>query len=384
MALVVLSGNIMADPHSEAPLQRLALHGLHEELGARMVPFAGYDMPVQYPAGIIAEHTHTRLAASFFDVSHMGQVSVRGDNPAKAIEALVPADILNLAPGRVRYTQLTNDGGGIIDDLMITNVGDYLYLVINASRRAEDLTCLQAGLGGYGVAVLDRSLFALQGPAAAQVMSRFAPGAETLSFMSSAPFIVDRCPLAVTRCGYTGEDGFEITVPSADAERIARALLAEQEVLPAGLGARDTLRLEAGLCLYGNDIDETTTPVEAGLAWSIAKRRRNDGGFRGAAVIQRQIQEGADRRLVGIQPAGRAPVRPPADIQNLAGASVGQITSGGFGPTIGGPIAMGYVEGDYAAPETEITVRVRGKPLPARIVTLPFVPHRYFKSEEKK
>lgn len=369
----------MTGPVSEAPLTRLALHSLHEELGARMVPFAGFEMPVQYPAGIIAEHAHTRNSASFFDVSHMGQVSVRGTDPASAMESLVPGDICNLAPGRVRYTQLTNDRGGIVDDLMITNVGDYLFLVINASRRAEDLACLEAGLEGCELAVLDRSLFALQGPAAAQVMSRFAPGAETMPFMSSAPFVVDGCPLAVTRCGYTGEDGFEITVPSADSERMARALLAENEVEPAGLGARDTLRLEAGLCLYGNDIDETTTPVEAGLSWTIGKRRKTEGGFPGHATIQGQLQNGVDRRFVGVQPEGRAPIRPPAEIFNLSGEPIGQITSGGFGPTVSGPVAMGYVMPDYAAPETKMTVNVRGKQLPARIVVLPFVPHRYYR-----
>lgn len=369
----------MTDSASEGPLSRLALHNLHEELGARMVPFAGFEMPVQYPTGIIAEHDHTRNSASFFDVSHMGQVSIRGHDPASAMESLVPGDVCNLAPGRVRYTQLTNDRGGLIDDLMITNVGDYLFLVINASRRTEDLACLRAGLEECEVTVLDRSLFALQGPAAAQVMSRFAPGSELMAFMSSAPFVVDSCPLAVTRCGYTGEDGFEITVPSGDSERIARALLAEKEVEPAGLGARDTLRLEAGLCLYGNDIDDTTTPVEAGLSWTIGKRRRKEGGFPGDAVIQSQLESGVDRQFVGVQPEGRAPVRPPAEIFSLSGEPIGRITSGGFGPTISKPIAMGYVMPDYAAPDTQLTVNLRGKQLPAKIVALPFVQHRYYK-----
>lgn len=374
----------MVGQQSDAPLKRLALHGLHEELGARMVPFAGFHMPVQYSAGIIAEHAHTRDAASFFDVSHMGQVSVRGVDPAAAMETLVPGDIRALAPGRVRYTQLTNDDGGIVDDLMITNVGDYLFLVVNASRRAEDLECLRAGLNGYDLAELDRALFALQGPAAAKVMSRFAPGAEAMSFMSSAPFVVDGCPLAVTRCGYTGEDGFEITVPSVDADRMARALLAENEVKPAGLGARDTLRLEAGLCLYGNDIDETTTPVEAGLSWSIGKRRRSEGGFPGDRIIQNQLEQGAGRRFVGIRPEGRSPVRPPAEILSESGDTIGRITSGGFGPTVGGPIAMGYMDREYAEPGTEVGVAVRGKSLPARVTALPFVPHNYYKGEENR
>ncbi|MBT5049171.1 MAG: glycine cleavage system aminomethyltransferase GcvT [Rhodospirillaceae bacterium] len=372
----------MVGPQSETRLKRVALHDLHVALGARMVPFAGFEMPVQYPAGIMAEHTHTRESASLFDVSHMGQVSLRGVDPAAAMETLVPGDIRALAPGRVRYTQLTNDRGGIIDDLMITNVGDYLFLVINASRRAEDLACLQGGLAGYELAELDRALFALQGPAAGKVISRFAPGAEVMPFMSSAPFVVDGCPLAVTRCGYTGEDGFEISVPSADAERMARALLAENEVEPAGLGARDTLRLEAGLCLYGNDIDETTTPVEAGLAWSIGKRRRSDGGFPGDRIIRTQLEIGADHRFVGIRPEGRAPVRPPAEILDQTGAPIGRITSGGFGPTVGGPIAMGYMDRDHAEPGTAVMVTVREKSLPAIVTPLPFVPHHYYKGEE--
>lgn len=372
----------MVDHQSDATLKRTPLHDLHVELGARMVPFAGFNMPVQYPAGILTEHLHTRQLVSFFDVSHMGQVSIRGTDPAAAMEKLVPGDIQALAPGRLRYTQLTNEQGGIIDDLMITNVGDYLFLVVNASRRAEDMDCLQAGLGGYEIAELDRALFALQGPAAATILARFAPGAEIMPFMSSAPFVVDGCPLAVTRCGYTGEDGYEISVPSADAERIARKLLAESDVEPAGLGARDTLRLEAGLCLYGNDIDEATTPVEAGLAWSIGKRRRSEGGFPGDKIIQDQLQNGAARRFVGIRPEGRAPVRPPAEILDETGAAIGRVTSGGFGPTVGGPIAMGYIDRDQAKRGTEIIVTVRGKPLPAKIAALPFVPHGYYKGEE--
>jgi len=369
-----------SDHQSGAALKSTPLAGLHEELGARMVPFAGYLMPVQYPDGIIAEHKHTRSAASFFDVSHMGQLAIRGKEPAAAIERLVPGDIQSLPPGRVRYTQLTNDAGGIIDDLMVTNVGDYLFLVVNASRRDIDLVCLRRGLGGYEIEELDRALFALQGPLASRVIARFAPGAEDLPFMAAAPFVVDGIPLAVTRCGYTGEDGFEITVPAADAERLARALLAEQEVKPAGLGARDTLRLEAGLCLYGNDIDETTTPIEAGLAWTIGRRRREEGGFPGAQQILAQLSGGPRRSLVGLIPEGRVEARAPAEIRNDAGMTIGKVTSGGFGATIGGPVAMGYVESAYAAPDTSVAVIVRGKPIAARIVTLPFVPHRYRKS----
>lgn len=361
-------------------LKSTPLAELHEALGARMVPFAGYSMPVQYPDGIIAEHNHTRSAASFFDVSHMGQVAIRGKTPAQAIERLVPGNILSLPAGRVRYTQLTNDAGGIIDDLMVTNVGDYLFLVVNASRRDIDLACLRRGLDGYSIEELDRALFALQGPQASRVIARFAPGAEDLPFMASAPFVVDGIPLTVARCGYTGEDGFEISVPAPDAERLARALLAEQEVRPAGLGARDTLRLEAGLCLYGNDIDETTTPIEAGLVWSVGRRRREEGGFPGSQNILAQLADGAPRTLVGIIPEGRAVARPPAEIQSDTGITIGNITSGGFGATIGGPVAMGYVESARAVPDSAIIVIVRDKPISARIVTLPFVPHRYHKS----
>lgn len=369
-----------AGHQSNTALKNTPLIGLHEELGARMVPFAGYSMPVQYPDGIIAEHNHTRSAASFFDVSHMGQLAIRGENPAQAIERLVPGDIQSLPSGRVRYTQLTNETGGIIDDLMVTNVGEYLFLVVNASRRDIDLACLQRGLGGYEIEELDRALFALQGPLASRIIARFVPGAEDLPFMAAAPFVVDGVPLAVTRCGYTGEDGFEISVPAENAESLARALLADQAVKPAGLGARDTLRLEAGLCLYGNDIDETTTPIEAGLVWSIGRRRREEGGFPGAKQIRAQISEGPGRTLIGLIPQGRAVARPPAEIQNDSGIAIGTVTSGGFGATIGGPVAMGYVESAYAAPDTPIAVIVRDKPMAARIVTFPFVPHNYHKS----
>lgn len=365
---------------SDIALKKTPLHGLHEELGARMVPFAGYLMPVQYGDGIIAEHTHTRSSASFFDVSHMGQLAVRGRLPAEAVERLVPGDIRSLAAGRVRYTQLTNDTGGIIDDLMVTNVGEYLFLVVNASRRDVDLNRLRRGLVGCDVEELDRALFALQGPMASRIIARFAPGAEDLRFMAAAPFVVDGIPLAITRCGYTGEDGFEISVAAPAADKIARALLAEHEVRPAGLGARDTLRLEAGLCLYGNDIDETTSPVEAGLDWTIGRRRRTEGGFPGDKEILAQLSGGPSRRLVGIVAEGRAVARPPAEIRDEAGHAVGKVTSGGFGATIGGPIAMGYVDAACAEPETPVAVVVRDRPIPARVVGLPFVPHRYHKS----
>jgi len=369
----------MSERPGGAELARTPLYELHVGLGARMVPFAGYEMPVQYPGGIIAEHTHTREAASLFDVSHMGQVALRGPDVAAALERLVPGDIAGLAPGRMRYTQLSNDTGGIIDDLMVTNVGDYLFLVINAARREADLARLRDGLDGCGIDVLDRALFAVQGPRAAEALARIAPGAEAMGFMTAAPFTVDGSPIAITRSGYTGEDGFEISVPAADGARIARLLLDQDPVRPAGLGARDSLRLEAGLCLYGHDIDETTTPVEAGLGWTIGKRRRAEGGFPGAATILQQIANGPPRRLVGLRLQGRAPAREGAEILTAAGEPVGTVTSGGFGPTVGAAIALGYVRADCAADGTALGVRVRARVLDARVSKLPFVPHRYFK-----
>lgn len=369
----------MSDEQDTGIAARTELHALHLELGARMVTFAGYEMPIQYPTGIIAEHHHTRSHASLFDVSHMGQVAIRGPQPASALEALVPGDIEGLAPGRTRYSVLTNDAGGIIDDLMVTNVGDYLFLVINASRRQIDIDHLRGGLEDHEIAVLDRGLLALQGPAAALVLERLAPGVIAMPFMSAAPFIVDGCRLAVTRGGYTGEDGFEISIPAGDVERIARLLLDHDDVNPAGLGARDTLRLEAGLCLYGNDIDEATTPVEAGLRWIIGRRRREQGGFPGEDVIRGQIRDGPPRKLVGLTVDGRSPARAHAEIRDPDGRRIGEVTSGGFGPTIGGPIALGYVEAAGSAADTAVAVMIRGQKTAARITGLPFVPHRYFK-----
>ncbi|MGB0631064.1 MAG: glycine cleavage system aminomethyltransferase GcvT [Alphaproteobacteria bacterium] len=365
-------------------LKRTALYDLHVGNGAKMVPFAGYEMPVQYPAGILAEHNHTRSGASIFDVSHMGQVALRGDDPAAALETLVPGDIAGLAPGRMRYTQFTNDEGGILDDLMVTNVGDYLFLVINAACKDADIAHLKNALPpAIEVDVLDdRALIALQGPSASVVLSKHAPGAENMPFMSALPFEIDGCPLAVTRSGYTGEDGYEISIPSADAERITELLLADDAVEPAGLGARDSLRLEAGLCLYGHDIDQTTTPVEAALTWSIGKRRRAEGGFPGAEIIQRQIADGVGRKRVGILPDGKAPAREGTDITDADGNSIGMVTSGGFGPSFGGPLAMGYVETPHAAKETAVQLVVRGKPRPGRIAGMPFVPNRYYRGKE--
>lgn len=349
-----------------------------------MVPFAGYEMPVQYPAGILAEHNHTRAKASVFDVSHMGQVSLRGDNPAAALETLVPGDIAGLAAGRMRYTMFTNETGGILDDLMVTNVGDYLFLVVNAGCKDADIAHLRTALpDGIQVDVLDdRSLIALQGPQAAAVLARHAPGADTMPFMSALPFEIDGSRLAVTRSGYTGEDGYEISIPSSDAVRITEMLLADSDVELAGLGARDSLRLEAGLCLYGHDIDTATTPVEAGLTWSIGKRRRAEGGFPGADIIQRQIADGAARKRVGILPDGKAPAREGTEITDADGVVIGVVTSGGFGPSAGGPVAMGYVDSGHTAKETQVNLVIRGKPRPGRIAAMPFVPNRYYREQE--
>lgn len=378
MAGLDLSEDRLDGTKDDTSLKQVPLHALHVALGARMVPFAGWSMPVQYPAGIIAEHNHTRSAVSLFDVSHMGQVVLRGHDPAVALERLVPGDIRGLAAGKMRYTQLTSDNGGIIDDLMVTNAGDHLSLVINASRREADLAHLRRN--DQTVDVLDRALLALQGPGAAAALAALVPDVAALGFMSASRFVIDGRDVGISRSGYTGEDGFELSVSIVDAERIARLLLAQSGVQPAGLGARDSLRLEAGLCLYGNDIDETTTPVEAGLGWTIGRRRRSEGGFAGADAILRQLNDGPPRRLVGLRPDGRAPARAHAEIRSADGARIGAVTSGGFGPTVGGPVAMGYIARGAEAPDGAVTVMIRDKAVPAHIVRLPFVPHRYVKS----
>ena len=361
-------------------LKQTPLNALHRERGAKLVPFAGYEMPVQFE-GIIAEHRHTRARASLFDVSHMGQATLAGEDAAAALETLVPGDILNLAQGRTRYTLLTNEAGGIVDDLMVTRQADHLYLVFNASRKEKDMALIGAGVEGRArlEELKDRALLALQGPQAAAVLARLAPDCAGMAFMSARTLNIGGVPCLTTRSGYTGEDGFEISVPAESAEQTARALLDEPEVKPAGLGARDTLRLEAGLCLYGNDIDETTTPVEAALSWTIAKRRRAEGGFPGAGLILEQLAHGVARRRVGLLPDGKAPVRAHASITNRDGAPIGEVTSGGYGPSMGHPVAMGYVETDHAGAEQPVTFMVRGKPLPGRIRDLPFVAHRYYK-----
>ena len=361
--------------------KRTPLHDLHVELGAKLVPFAGYSMPVQYPTGILTEHNHTRAGAGLFDVSHMGQVRIRGDDPVAALEELVPADLQSLADGGMRYTMLTNDQGGIVDDLIVTRLANSVGVVVNAACKDGDLAHLIAGLGPSYEVELDEqlALLALQGPSAAAVLDNFVPGVAELSFMTSRSFEVAGSSWRISRSGYTGEDGFEISLPGAAAADLAKRLLDTQDVLPIGLGARDSLRLEAGLCLYGHDIDETTTPVEAGLRWSIGKRRREEANFPGAETILAQIADGPARRRVGIRPDGPAPAREGAVVEDRAGNSVGRVTSGGFGPTVGGPVAMGYVDSSLAKEGSEIGLVVRGKTRDARVIKLPFVPHRYAK-----
>jgi len=355
------------------------LDALHQALGARMVTFAGYSMPLQYRPGIVAEHRHCREHAALFDVSHMGQAMLHGAAAAAALEQLVPSDIMGLSPGRQRYTVLLNEAGGILDDVMVANLGqERLLLVVNASRKDADFAHLAANLGESRVEVLEgRALLALQGPSAAAVLGALAPQAGSLPFMGSAALGVAGIPCIVSRSGYTGEDGFEISLPGAQAEDLARRLLAATEVIPAGLGARDTLRLEAGFCLYGNDIDELTTPVEAGLAWTIGKRRRVAWDFPGAAAIRDQLENGPTRRRVGLRPEGRAPARSGIEIVAEDGTRAGTITSGGFSPTLSAPIAMAYVRADLAAETTPVLLLARNRQLPARVSKLPFVPHRY-------
>jgi aminomethyltransferase len=371
--------NALPDDPTPKPLKTTPLDAWHRAHGARMVEFAGYAMPVQYQ-GVLAEHLHCRSQAALFDVSHMGQATLTGATATAALERLVPGDMLGLKPGRQRYTLLTNEAGGIIDDLMVANLGrERLFLVVNASRKDIDLPHIATDLPA-GVRLdrhEDRALLALQGPAAATVMARLSPEAAALPFMGIAEVTLAGAACLVSRSGYTGEDGFEISVPAEHAEALTDRLTAEPEVAPAGLGARDSLRLEAGLCLYGNDIDELTTPVEADLNWVIGKRRRTNWDFTGANAIRDQFEHGAHRHRVGIRPDGRAPARALTDIVADDGTAAGTITSGGFSPTLSAPIAMGYVRKDLAAEGTALHLMVRGKPLPARVVPLPFVPHRY-------
>ena len=362
---------------TETTLLKTPLHALHVELGAKMVPFAGYDMPVQYPAGVKAEHLHTRAKTGLFDVSHMGQVKLTGADAARDLERLVPGDLDGLAVGQMRYSMFTNEAGGILDDLMVCRIEDGLMVVVNAACKDADIAHMRANLSSETTVLEDRALIALQGPGAEAALSALAPAAATLSFMTGAEMDVDGAACFVTRSGYTGEDGYEISVPADQADALARKLLAQNDVEAIGLGARDSLRLEAGLCLYGHDIDETTTPVEAALTWSIGKRRREEGGFPGADVILGQIKNGAPRKRVGILPDGRAPAREGTEIQAPDGTSIGTITSGGFGPSLEAPLAMGYVTTEHAAAGSAVNVVVRGKALPAKTAKMPFVPNGY-------
>ncbi|MET3108323.1 aminomethyltransferase [Oxalobacteraceae bacterium GrIS 2.11] len=372
-------------------LLRTPLYDLHLELGAKMVPFAGYQMPVQYPLGVMKEHLHTRSAAGLFDVSHMGQVRLSPlaggtvHDVAKALETLVPIDVLDLPLNKQRYAVFTNEAGGILDDLMISNMGDSLFVVVNAACKQQDIAHMRKHLGAYCQVeeLADRALLAIQGPAAAAVMARLAPETAAMVFMDSRPVTVHGIACFISRSGYTGEDGFEISVPNQQAEQLARLLLAQPEVAAIGLGARDSLRLEAGLCLYGHDMDESISPVEASLAWALSKVRRADGaragGYPGAAVIERQFVEGVGKKRVGLQITEKMPVREGAEIVDAAGTVIGKVTSGGFGPSVNSPVAMGYVTTQYSTVGTKLHAIVRGKPVALEVAKTPFFPQRYYR-----
>jgi len=375
---------------SPPPLKQTPLHALHLSRGGKMVPFAGYDMPVQFGPGVLKEHLHTRASCGLFDVSHMGQIALRPksgrvEDAARALEWLVPQDILALPAGRQRYALFTNEAGGILDDLMVANFGDHLFLVVNAACKAEDEAHLKEHLSDVCTVepLRDRALIALQGPKAESVLTKFDAEIPTLKFMDTGPRRLAGLDCFVSRSGYTGEDGFEISVPADAAEGFAKELLADEAVLPIGLGARDSLRLEAGLCLYGHDLDPATTPVEGALEWSVQKSRRKGGarpgGFPGADVILGQLEHGAARRRVGLRPEGRAPVREGAALfaDSTSPSPIGHVTSGGFGPSLNAPVAMGYVPSSLAAPDTVVFAEVRGQRLRLRVSPMPFVPNTY-------
>jgi len=399
---------------SDTGLLKTPLHGLHVELGARMVPFAGYSMPVQYPAGLMAEHHHTRNAAGLFDVSHMGQLRLAGPDAAAAFESLVPVDVIDLPVGKQRYGLLLNEDGGIIDDLMFFNLGEdmsaagppqgakaplggrvphevgnrggNIFVIVNGACKAGDIAHIQANIGSrcQVIPMPDMALLALQGPQAATALARLSPGIDKLVFMTGGRFDIAGCDCFVTRSGYTGEDGFEISVHEAQAEKLARTLLAQPEVKPIGLGARNSLRLEAGLCLYGNDIDTTTTPVEAALTWAIQKVRRaggaREGGFPGAAKVLAQLQgQGLTRKRVGLIALERIPVREHTELQDTDGNTIGEVTSGLLGPTVNKAVAMGYVSAEFASQGTRVNAIVRGKAVPMEVAPMPFVPARYYR-----
>ena len=387
-----------AERHPSSPadnaLKRVPLHDLHVARGGKIVPFAGYEMPVQYAAGVLKEHLHTRASAGLFDVSHMGQITLTAksgkvEDAARALERLVPQDILAVPHGRQRYAQFTSDTGGILDDLMVANFGDHLFLVVNAACKMEDEAHLRKHLSDVCIIepLPDRALIALQGPKAVEVLSKHAPTVAAMRFMDAGPHKVQISGRAidcfVSRSGYTGEDGFEISVPAKDVERLATALLADAAVLPIGLGARDSLRLEAGLCLYGHDIDTTTTPAEGALEWSVQKSRRNGGaragGFPGSDIILKEFETGASRRRVGLRAEGRAPVREHASLyaSETSSEKIGTVTSGGFGPTLNAPVAMGYLPTSLSTEGTIVFADVRGQRLALRISAMPFVPNGY-------
>lgn len=385
-----LKALMTTDQAATETLEVTPLHALHVALGAKMVPFAGYDMPVQYKDGVLAEHLHTRAAAGLFDVSHMGQAFLTGPDHATvaaALEALVPGDIASLAPSAIRYTLLLNDKGGIRDDLMVTRTttDGKLFLIVNAACKHQDFAHIEANLP-QGITLTrleDRALIALQGPKAVDVLARFAPAVATMDFMTSLDIDVAGIPCSVSRSGYTGEDGNEISIPADKVVAFTEKLLAEPEVKPIGLGARDSLRLEAGLCLYGHDIDETTTPIEGALGWTIGKRRRAEANFPGADIIMGHIANGVARKRVGILPDGKAPARDHTEVVDSTGKVIGEITSGSYGPTVGGPIAMGYVTTEFAKVGTDVELMVRGKGRPAKIVALPFVEKRFHRPASK-
>jgi aminomethyltransferase len=368
---------------TSAPLLTTPLHALHIELGAKMVPFGGYDMPVQYATGILTEHKHTRTAAGLFDVSHMGQVLLTGAGSDAALETLVPVDIVGLPLLKQRYAIFTNEQGGILDDLMVTRRADDLFVVVNAACKAQDIAHLQKQIGHLCTVqpLPDQALLALQGPQAVTALARLNPEVQKLTFMTGGHFVLDGIDCFLTRSGYTGEDGFEISVPADRAVQLARALLAQPEVKPIGLGARDTLRLEAGLCLYGHDIDTTTTPVEGSITWAIQKVRRaggeRAGGYPGAPVIDQQLAQGSPRKRVGLISTERMPVREGAKVVNAEGLEIGVVTSGSPSPSLGQPIALAMLQTDQAAVGTRVFALVRDKRVPMSVTTLPFVPNRY-------
>ena len=381
--------NCPLSTNATEPLLSTPLHDLHVALGARMVPFAGYSMPVQYPSGLLAEHLHTRSAAGLFDVSHMGQLKLVGPDAAAAFESLVPMDVLGLGLNKQRYGLLLNEAGGIIDDLMFVNRGADIFIIVNGACKAADIAHIQEKIGKRCavIAMPDSALLALQGPQAVLALERLLPGVAQLVFMTGQSFRRDGAELFVTRSGYTGEDGFEISVPAAQAPALAQALLAQPEVKPIGLGARNSLRLEAGLCLYGNDLDPSTTPVEASLNWAIQKVRRTGGaraaGFPGASTVLAQLDEpaGLQRKRVGLVALERVPVREHTELQTPGGERVGEVTSGLLGPTINQPIAMAYVAPAHAAPGTRLNAIVRGKPVPMQVSPMPFVANRYVRGQ---